>query len=57
MLARAYETNVANIFGTADLRGYELHWGCSVLFKNELHVFGVHEGSHGWPGVSENCTN
>ena len=53
MWVSGYETNVANI-GTADLRGHELHWGCSVLLKNELHVFGVHEGSPYWSGVSEN---
>ena len=51
-----YDTNVAKI-GTADLRGHQLHWGCSVLFKNELHVFGAHEGHPDWSGVSENCTN
>ena len=23
-------------------KNYQLKWGCSVIFENELHVFGVH---------------
>ena len=56
MSVLGYETSAANI-DTADLRGHQLYWGCSVLFKNELHVFGAHEGNPHWSGVSENFKN
>ena len=48
-----FVTSTAPVDGT-DLRdSYELKWGCSVFFENELLVFGVHTSSPDWSNVSK----
>ena len=44
-------TSIATVDST-DLIGRELEWGCSVFFRNELLIFGVHESAPNWSSVS-----
>ena len=49
---QGFATSVANVDST-DLSKHQLEWGCSVFFRNELLIFGVHQkSSPDWSNVS-----
>ena len=45
-------TSIATVDTSDLLNKWQLEWGCSVVFQNELLVFGVHESSPDWSSVS-----
>ena len=47
-------TSIATVDTSDLLNKWQLEWGCSVVFQNELLVFGVHESSPDWSSVSNN---
>ena len=44
-------TSIANV-DSPDLSNHQLQWGCSVFFRNQLLIFGVHESAPNWSSVS-----
>ena len=45
-------TSIATVDTSNLLNRWQLEWGCSVVFQNELLVFGVHQSSPDWSSVS-----
>ena len=45
-------TSIATVDTSDLLNKWQLEWGCSVVFQNELLVFGVHESAPNWSSVS-----
>ena len=48
-----YTTKHPTFVTTALQQSYQLKHGCSVFYKNELLIFGVHKNSPNWSTVSD----